>query len=84
MAQLLYFASLRETLEADQEQLELPHNITSIGSLKQLLAQRGGAWEQAFNHDMSLLVSINQQMASDDSVIVENDEIAFCPPVTGG
>lgn len=32
----------------------------------------------------SVLVAVNQQYASMDSVIADGDEIAFFPPVTGG
>ena len=85
MLKLLYFASLREQLSSAQEQLELDQSITDISTLKQVLAQRGGVWQAAFEgSDIPLLVSINQQMAGEDSVIKDGDEIAFFPPVTGG
>ncbi len=84
MANLLYFASLRETLDSDKEQLELPENVSKIGRLKNLLAERGGSWSAAFTSNTSLLVSVNQQMANDQTEISNADEIAFFPPVTGG
>ena len=84
MANLLYFASLRETLDAGKEQLDLPDSVTNITELKNLLAQRGGCWAGSFTGNTSLLVSINQQMANEDSEIENSDEIAFFPPVTGG
>ena len=84
MPNLLYFASLRETLDSDKEQLDLPENVTNISQLKSLLAERGGMWAGSFTNDTSLLVSINQQMANDQSEIKNADEIAFFPPVTGG
>lgn len=84
MANLLYFASLRETLDSDREQLDLPETVTNISELKSLLAQRGGPWSASFTANTSLLVSVNQQMATDQSAIKNADEIAFFPPVTGG
>ena len=84
MANVLYFASLRETLDLGREQLDLPENVTNIFELKNMLAQRGGSWSAAFTNTTSLLVSINQQMANDQSDISNADEIAFFPPVTGG
>ncbi|MCP4077763.1 MAG: molybdopterin converting factor subunit 1 [Gammaproteobacteria bacterium] len=84
MANLLYFASLRETLDSDKEQLDLPDNISNISDLKNLLAERGGSWSAAFTSNTSLLVSVNQQMADDQATIQNSDEIAFFPPVTGG
>ncbi len=84
MANLLYFASLRETLDSAKEQLDLPENVTTIAELKKLLAERGAIWKGSFSNDTSLLVSINQQMGNDQSEIKNADEIAFFPPVTGG
>ena len=84
MSNLLYFASLRETLDSDKEQLDLPDNVTNIAELKNLLAARGGMWAGSFTNTTSLLVSVNQQMANDESEIKNSDEIAFFPPVTGG
>ena len=84
MIDLLYFASLKEVLGTAGEQMELPQDIHSINQLKSLLAERGGNWEHAFINNTSLLVSINQQMANDQSPIKSGDEIAFFPPVTGG
>lgn len=84
MLDLLYFASLRESLNSEKEQLDLPGNITRIDLLKNHLAQRGGSWAEIFTDNTALLVSVNQQMANDDSDIKDGDEVAFFPPVTGG
>jgi len=84
MANLLYFASLRETLNSDKEQLDLPENVSNVAALKKLLAGRGGIWLGSFTGNTPLLVSVNQQMADDQSEIKNADEIAFFPPVTGG
>ncbi len=84
MAKLLYFASLREALGCDHEQLSLSADIQTVDRLKDLLAARGEPWTTAFTADAALLVSVNQQMAQADSAISDDDEIAFFPPVTGG
>jgi sulfur-carrier protein len=84
MVDILYFASLREALDTAQEKLELNSQIQCVADLKYLLIERGGRWQQAFTQQQSLLVSVNQQMADDDTAISDQDEIAFFPPVTGG
>ncbi len=84
MIDLLYFASLRETLNTEKEQLDLPLSINRVADLKKWLAARGSDWASAFSRDSNILVSVNQKMASDDSMIRDGDEIGFFPPVTGG
>jgi len=84
MVKLLYFASLREALDKDSEQLSLPAEITTVAQLKDHLAARGEQWKASFTADTSLLVSVNQQMAQAETAISDTDEIAFFPPVTGG
>ena len=84
MIDVLYFASLREQLSIEKEQIEPAPDLSTIAALKGFLVARGGAWQQAFAGGIPLLVSINQQMATDGSAIKEGDEIAFFPPVTGG
>ncbi len=84
MIDVLYFASLREQLATAKEQYEATDQITTIGELKQQLAQRGGAWAELFNREQGLLCSVNQQMANEDAKIKSGDEVAFFPPVTGG
>lgn len=84
MANLLYFASLRETLDASKEQFNLPESVSTVSELKNLLAERGDAWSASFSDNTNLLVSVNQQMANEQSEIKNSDEIAFFPPVTGG
>ena len=84
MIEVLYFASLREALNVDKEQLELPTEVSSVVQLKAYLSSRGDIWLKSFSNNISLLVSINQQMASDNSPVADGDEVAFFPPVTGG
>ena len=84
MLDILYFASLREQLSTEKEQLEPVQGVSNVAALKALFISRGGIWKETFAGDIPLLVSINQQMATDDSAIQDGDEIAFFPPVTGG
>ena len=84
MINILYFASLREQLSIAKEPLTLDKEIRNITALKQLLAGRGGVWQEVFEGDIPLLVSVNQQMAGNGCEIKDGDEIAFFPPVTGG
>ena len=54
MAQILYFASLAETLERRSEQLALPADCQSINDLVTLLRARGEPFDSAFGGDLQL------------------------------
>lgn len=80
---LLYFASLGESLNCTEENLDIDASLSTINDLKNLLAQREGAWKN-FACDASILCAQNQEIASPSASINDGDEIAFFPPVTGG
>ena len=84
MAQVLFFASLAETLDARAEQIELPVDCNTGADLVALLRARGEPWNSAFNGDTPVLIAINQEMTDIGASIANHDEIAFFPPVTGG
>lgn len=80
---ILFFASLRERLQCDQEEWSDVTNITTAQSIIDRLIERGAPWDTALQNG-KLLVSINQEMASLSSPVGSDDEVAFFPPVTGG
>lgn len=80
---ILFFASLRERLQCDQETISDITGITTVQDIINKLAQRGSPWDEAFQNG-KFLVSINQEMSNLSSVVSHDDEIAFFPPVTGG
>ncbi|VAX05608.1 Molybdopterin synthase sulfur carrier subunit [hydrothermal vent metagenome] len=83
MINILYFASLREQLQSDSEQLEMTSGITDINSLIEVLRARGGIWEEAFNGS-TVMLAVNQEVAKPTKILNDGDEVAFFPPVTGG
>jgi len=84
MADILYFASLAETLGARSEKLALPADCNSVIDLVALLRARGEPFDSTFDGSTRILVAINQEMSEPDAEISDSDEIAFFPPVTGG
>jgi len=84
MANILYFASLAETLELKSEQLALPDDCRRVTDLVALLRSRGEPFDSALGGGTRILVAINQEMSEPDAEIADHDEIAFFPPVTGG
>lgn len=84
MITVLYFARLRESLGQSSEQIVLPATVRDLEGLRSLLAARGGAWQDELARDRRVRAAVNQAMARGDSPIVDGDEVAFFPPVTGG
>jgi molybdopterin synthase sulfur carrier subunit len=84
MADILYFASLAETLGLKSEVLELPDECKTATDLAALLRTRGEPFASAFDGKTRLLIAINQEMCDPGDEISNADEIAFFPPVTGG
>jgi molybdopterin synthase sulfur carrier subunit len=83
MIRVLYFASLREALGTDSEDLSATQ-AGSVAEIRARLRARGGAWAEALAEDRRVLAAVNHQMARPDTPVVDDDELAFFPPVTGG
>lgn len=70
-----YFASLREQQGVATRQLP----ATGIASINDIIHQHD---DPALPE--STLVAINQVYANAEQAVVDGDEVAFFPPVTGG
>jgi molybdopterin synthase sulfur carrier subunit len=81
---ILYFARLREDMGIAQEMFELPPGVSDVKSLRERLIARGGASAVALGQRKAVRVSVNQDLARNDTPVKPGDEIAFFPPVTGG
>lgn len=81
MIKVLFFAQVRELVNTDA--LELPANFTTVDALRQHLAAQSDRWALALE-DGKLLAAVNQTLVSFDQLLVDGDEVAFFPPVTGG
>lgn len=81
---LRFFAGVRETLGVSTETLALPHDLHTVGAVRALLIERGGAWEEALGEGRVLRMACNQVMCDADAGVTEGCEVAFFPPVTGG
>lgn len=79
---VLYFASLREQLGMQGEDLDLPS--TTVAGLRALLMARGEAWQEALGPRRALRMAVNREMAQPATPLGPGDEVAFFPPVTGG
>ena len=80
---ILFFASLREQLNTEEEQWKELNGALTAGDVLSQLQTRGEPWASALNADR-LLVSVNQEISNLRTKIKVDDELAFFPPVTGG
>jgi molybdopterin synthase sulfur carrier subunit len=80
---LKLFAALREELELSAEDIELPHDIRTVGAARQYLAQRSAKWQRALSAER-IRVALDQKLSHDAAALHEGAELAFFPPVTGG
>ena len=81
---LLYFAWVRQKIGKSQESLPLPAGVSTLRQLAEHLRARGGGYADAFADLERLRAAANQIHARFDTPVVDGDEIAFFPPVTGG
>ena len=77
MNKVLFFAHLRDAV--GEEFLTLDAAGKTVAELKEELASK---------YDLpkmdTVMTAIDEEFAKDDEVIVEGDEVAFIPPVSGG
>ncbi len=76
---ILYFASLKESLNLAGEEIAATPSMTVL-ALRTLLIHRHG--KQHF--PSNILCAVNQTLAGDLTLLNNNDEVAFYPPVSGG
>jgi len=74
-----YFASFRDMTGRREETMEVPDGITAEG----LREHVKGLYEKMADRDQ-VLVAVNGVFAPLETVVVEGDEVAFFPPVSGG
>jgi molybdopterin converting factor subunit 1 len=81
---ILYFGRLREEMGIPGEIFDLAPEVSDVESLHAQLIARGGTSAAAFALNKAVRVSVNQDLARNNTPIKTGDEIAFFPPVSGG
>jgi molybdopterin converting factor subunit 1 len=77
---LLYFASVREKLGRERDDLELPAGASVHDLVRAAQVLRPGLTP----FDPSIRIARNLEFTADNALLKEGDEIAFIPPVSGG
>ena len=81
---LVYFASVRETIGAGKETLNVPSEIVTLGDLMVWLRARGPEYESALSDSLGIRAAIDHVHATPDASIRGAREIAIFPMMTGG
>ena len=77
---VLFFGAARDVVDSNPLDLSLDAPAT-VGSAFQSLVAR---FSQLERFGRSLLFAVNQEYATQDTLLKENDELAVFPPVSGG
>ena len=82
MITLKYFASLRDIAEKEEDSLDIENPIT-IDQLSDIISKITPKMG-AIIREKKVMISVNEEMASADTIIHDGDEVAFLPPFSGG
>ena len=82
MITLKYFASLKSIAEKEEDRLDIENPIT-LDQLSDIISKTAPKMGEMIR-EKKVLVSINQKMASVDTIIHDGDEVAFLPRFSGG
>jgi molybdopterin converting factor subunit 1 len=77
---VLFFGPLRELTGITEEALEIPEGA----NLAELFDRYADRFPNLAAYRVSLVASQNEEFASWDTPLAEDDTIAFLPPVSGG
>lgn len=80
--EVLFFAALREAMHIAKLQLTLDKPLP-VNDLILLIAGQSERFATALT-ERELLVAVNEQLATKQSMVLPGDTVALFPPVTGG
>ena len=82
MITVRFFAMLKTIAKVELMEYEADGGVTA-GRLKEMIAADIPALAEVLL-GRSILMSVNQEFASDDTVIKDGDEVGLLPPFSGG
>jgi sulfur-carrier protein len=83
MVALLFFGPLRDVAKASLREIDLPASVTTVAQLIDWLSEHDPVLADMLTGP-SLQVAVDQRIVPKDSLITNESEIAFLPPMSGG
>jgi len=80
----LYFAWVRERIGKNEEAIDPPAGVATVGELIAWLSAQGEGYAYAFEKPRVIRAAIDHVHVGHDARIAGAREIAFFPPMTGG
>ena len=81
---VVYFAWVRERVGKNEEELDPPAEVTTVGQLVDWLSRRGDEYAHAFANPKVIRAALDRTHVKPDAAIAGAREVAFFPPMTGG
>jgi sulfur-carrier protein len=81
---ILYFAWLRERLNRDEEEVDLPPSVATVGDLIQWLRQRDEAADLALQKPELVKAAVDARIVGHEAPLHGARTVALFPPMTGG
>jgi molybdopterin synthase sulfur carrier subunit len=81
---VLYFARLREAFGRSAEDIDLADETADVAALIARLRERGSPWDVELAPGRTFRVAVDQDMATLQTPLHADAEVAIFPPVTGG
>lgn len=78
--QVILFGISREIVGKKNLTIEPSENIQTVGALKQWIKQKYPQLQRL----TSLAVAVDSEYADDDQYLLDDNEVALIPPVSGG
>ena len=80
LIKVFYFATYKQKIGIDREEIEI-EKPTKVKEFKNILVAK---YPNVILDANSLLVSINRKYALDEDLILDGDQVAIFPPISGG